>query len=190
MSRDAITTAEVPPAFRERQAAVVQVFQVLSARWPRFFAASRSAELLPVWIAAVTTVETAALVPAATDYAAHHSGKFAPEPAEFAAHARAYLRRVTGQDRVAPAANGPDDPYVGARPFWYEKPGPEKGPYRLDAAHAVAFAVTQGPLAGGSLGISDLELDRIARRELASGWLAPEAVPAWAAPTSLLSRSA
>lgn len=166
---------------RERVQALMGVFRVFAARWPRFFGGARADELVPVWLPAVAGLEAAQLEPIAIAYAAEAEGP-APAPAEFGRWARAYLRRVTGEDRRATAPEVPRDPADGARPFWYAKPGPEEGPYRLDAHHAVGLAVQQGPLAGGSLGICDADMDRLHRRELAGGWLAPTAVPAGAVP--------
>lgn len=173
---------EVPAAFVDRRGAVIEVFKILAVRWPKVFAASKSAEMLPVWLAALTPVETAALVPAATDFAATNTGQYAPNPAQFAAHARAWHRRVTGETRGTPDVAESLDPLDGARPMWFAKPGPERGPYRLDADHAIAFAIDRGPLAGGTLGLSDIELDRIYRHETPYGWMAPDAVPEWAVP--------
>lgn len=180
MSRD----FDAPPALHERRLALVQVFKTLGARWPRIFAASRGDELMPVWLAAVAHCETAALVPAAVDFAATSTDKYAPDPAEFARHVRAYTRRATGQDRpsAAPSTTEPTSPLFGARAFWFDKPGPEKGPYRLNADRAVAFAIDTGPLAGGSIGITSDEIDRLWKREIGYGWLAPESVPDWAVP--------
>lgn len=166
---------------RERVQALMGVFRVFAARWPRFFGGARADELVPVWLPAVAGLEAAQLEPIAIAYAAEAEGP-APAPAEFGRWARAYLRRVTGEDRRAAAPEVPRDPADGARPFWYAKPGPEEGPYRLDAHRAVALAVQQGPLAGGSLGISDGEMGQLLAGSLPWGWMTPLEVPKHAVP--------
>lgn len=162
---------------RERTQALLAAFRVFGARWPRFFGATRLDDLLPIWLPAVTGIDAAQLEPIAVAYAAEAEGP-APAPAEFGRWARAYLRRVTGGDRMAAAPRQPDPSRLhGARPFWYAKRGPDKGPGRLDADRALALATPEG-----CHGISDPELERLWTRELAGGWLAPEDVPTWAVP--------
>lgn len=162
---------------RERVQALMGAFRVFGARWPRFFGAARLDDLLPIWLPAVAGIEAAQLEPIAVAYAAEAEGP-APAPAEFGRWARAYLRRVTGADRAAPSPReAPASRLHGARPFWYAKPGPDKGPGRVDAHRALALATPEG-----CHGISDPDMDRLWDRTLAGGWLAPEDVPAWAVP--------
>lgn len=72
----------------ERRNALVAMFRLLASRWPKIFAASRSGELMPVWATALGGVETSVLEPAALQFCAESSAKYAPDPAEFAKFAR------------------------------------------------------------------------------------------------------
>ena len=85
-----------------RRRVLARALEVLATRWPRFFAPSRGAELLAVWMQATAGCAAATLVPAATKLAAEHEGP-APSPRAFAAVARELGRKHLGHEASAPA---------------------------------------------------------------------------------------
>lgn len=160
-----------------RRAALVKAFRGLASRWPKFFAPSRVDELIPVWLRAVAGIDVAVLEPAALEFAASQSGKYAPEPNAFAAFARSMERRVLG-DHTPRVTEEPRSIFSGARAFRYAKPGPDVGYGRLDAENAIGFAI----VSGGSLNISEYEMDKILGHEIDWAWIDPHDVPRMAAP--------
>lgn len=100
----------------DREAEIVQVFRTFSSRWPKFFAATRVGELLPVWATALESLPMGMLPTAALSYCAHHEGKFAPEPGQFARFARGLVAKHTAaSDPAAVEMPAPDSSKDGDR---------------------------------------------------------------------------
>jgi hypothetical protein len=103
--------------------------------------------------------------------------KYAPTPAELGAIAK----ELTFANRPKPEAvpsTGPSSVFEHAKAFWFARPGASAGYGRRDADHAIGFRLARG----GSLNITELEMDQIHAGTLAWGWMAPHHVPRTAAP--------
>lgn len=161
-----------------RQQALGAVFKRFAAIWPRAFAPSHWDGLMEPWLDALKGVPTDALEPAAREILRDGNTQYPPKPWELAKRARA-IDRATRPDRPAAPADT-WDLFAKAKPFRYAKPGADTGYGRLDGDNAIAFVLRSG----GSLGISEFEMDRIHARELDWSWMAPEDVPMTAAPTA------
>jgi hypothetical protein len=100
--------SDFPP---DRRNAFVAVFRVFASTWPKVFATSRVGELLPVWTAALGSVQTDVLEPAAVRYVAEEGSSYPPKPAGFAKFARAVQAQHHGTvAKPAEAAPVPDLP--------------------------------------------------------------------------------
>lgn len=159
---------------RETRAAL----EILRRHWPRQFAFTASsseeaAQTVQDYGRALLGCDLRAIVPAAQRWIADE--KFGPKPAELAA-------LVRSMSRAAHAPAAPDQPrrsvFHRARPLWFARDGAAAGYGRLDAEHAIAFTLETG----GTLNMTDLEMDKIHGHQIAWGWMQPADVPRTAAP--------
>jgi hypothetical protein len=162
------------PLLRETRAAL----EILRRHWPRQFAFAASsseeaAQTVQDYGRALLGCDLQAIVPAAQRWIADE--KFGPKPAELAAMVRS-MARATAAPVQSDAPNR--SPFHRAKPFWFARPGADGGYGRLNAEHAIAFALTTG----GTLNITELEMDKIHAHEIAWGWMQPVNVPRMAAP--------
>lgn len=176
------------PEYRAAPALLAAVREALTLclpLWPKALAAvTRQSQDTHDWLThyarACGSADHDLVVEAARRWCAEQ--EFAPKPADLGRLARDLTAQRRG-GTPTPVRDGEEvDLLDGATPFWFAKPGAEKGPYRLDAERGLAFAVHRGALRGGCLGISDGEMQQLTSHTLPWGWLDPWQVPKAAAP--------
>jgi hypothetical protein len=176
------------PEYRAAPALMAAVREALALclpMWPRALAAltqqsQASHDWLTHYARACGSADHDLIVEAARRWCA--SEQFAPKPADLGKLARELTAQRRGSAPTPVAPDVPADLLDGARPFWFAKAGAEEGPYRLDADRAIGMAVVRGALAGGSLGISEGEMDQLQAGAIPWGWLTPLEVPKPAVP--------
>lgn len=176
------------PEYRAAPALLAAVREALTLclpLWPRALAmASQQSQAAHDWLThyarACGSADHDLVVEAGRRWCAEQ--EFAPKPADLGRLARELTAQRRGGAPTPVRSEEPTDLLDGARPFWFAKPGAKEGPYRLDADRGVAFAVQQGALRGGSLGIADAELQQLLDGRLAWGWMAAAQVPRHAVP--------
>lgn len=169
-----MTTPLSGPMLRETRAAL----DILRRHWPRQFAFAASAsedaaQTVQDYGRALLGCDMRLIVPAAQRWVAEE--KFGPKPAELASLVRSMSRAASAP---APTDQPRRSAYHRARPIWLARPGAPDGYGRLDAEHAIAFTLETG----GTLNLSEIEMDKIHGHEIAWGWLTPADVPHTAAP--------
>ena len=143
-----------------RQVALIAVFKKFAPIWSKAFHANAWDGLLESWMDACAGIDTVLLEPAAKALL-KLAPKYPPKPWEFASVARKLQHDQQPRDRRGNAAT--DSILDNARPFWFERMGPD-GTY-----YATAWALASG----GSTGIAEVEMDRVHRGELRWGWGEP-----------------
>jgi hypothetical protein len=143
-----------------RHGEMTKVFKRFSVAWRMAFAAARWPDLLDTWMDQCKGIDTDHLEPAAQEFLRTSATTYPPKPWEFAKFARSFSRsRSVSSSRVSHDAE-PNGILTNARPFWIERTDAD-GPY---AAECWALA------GGGSVGISEREMDRLLAGELRWGW--------------------
>lgn len=135
------------------------VFKRFSVVWRSAFAASRWPDLLETWKDQLQGIDTDHLDPAAKEFLRVGATQYPPKPWEFAKFARQFAR---SQQTSAPLEIDRKVPSIlhNARPFWIERTD-------ADGSYAAECSALAG---GGSVGISEREMDRLLAGELRWGW--------------------
>lgn len=163
-----VVPPRVPPSF-----AMVEVFDLMSARWPNFFSPDRAPDLLPMWLDACGHVNQEAWAPAAREFRAT-APAMPPSPPEFAKVAQ----RLAGELFGAAAVVTPHRRSVlsGARPFRFASPGREMGWGRWDAENALAFLLADGQSFSG---VTEDLVSQMMDKTIEIVWINPPDQPAW-----------
>ncbi len=146
-----------------RHQVMLAVFKAFSGVWRGNFAPTRWESIMPTWLDNLRGIDTDHLEPAAREFLRDPGTSFPPKPWEFAKYARTFVR--TQQTSVLPAAdNSAPSILNNARAFWFVRDGVD-GPY-----YSYGWALASG----GSVGISDREMDRLLAGEIRWGWGSPQ----------------
>lgn len=145
-----------------RHQVLTAVFKRFSVVWRTAFAASRWADLLDTWNDQLRGIDTDHLDGAAKEFLRTSATAYPPKPWEFAKFARSFSR---SQQVTAPMIEDKGAPGIlaGARRFWFVRQTPD-GPM---------YAFGMALVSGGSVGIADVEMDKLLAGEMQWGWGEP-----------------
>ncbi|MES2524052.1 MAG: hypothetical protein V4617_15200 [Gemmatimonadota bacterium] len=144
----------------KRQQLIFAIFKRFSSRWQRAFHPNRWPDLLDDWTDGCRRVDTDQLEPMARAFLREVQSQYPPKSWEFQNFVLAKLRK-SAESTDGPLRMQPDDPLVGSRPFWFERNVPGIG-----VVQAQAYQLKSG----GSLGISELEMDGLYDKSVRWGW--------------------